>query len=305
MPKLNLLGEKYGLLTVIEEAEQIGGRTAWKCQCECGKEITVITKSLRNGNTKSCGCLHKKAISKDIRNQRFGRLLALEPTEERRNGGVVWKCLCDCGNIHYATAPLLNQGKVRSCGCLQKEVVSKNIKKDITNQAFGKLTAKYPTDKRSCNGSICWCCECDCGNVIDVSVADLISGHVSSCGCLKSKGEAKIQEILINNHINFIKEKAFSNCRFEDTQGLARFDFYLPDYNTIIEYDGEQHFHQTSFYTAEQFNAIQQRDQFKNEYCLKNNISLIRIPYTDYNKLNAEYILERIKEQCTLDLQLL
>ena len=68
MPKLNLLGQKFGMLTVIEEHPKIKNRTAWLCKCECGNQKAVITKSLRNGNTKSCGCLHKKTVSKDLSN---------------------------------------------------------------------------------------------------------------------------------------------------------------------------------------------------------------------------------------------
>ena len=84
-----------------------------------------------------------------------------------------------------------------------------------------------------------WECKCDCGNIIVVFGKYLDNGHVSSCGCLKSLGENKIQEILTKLNISFEKEKTFDSCRFEDTKALARFDFYLPDYNIIIEYDGE------------------------------------------------------------------
>lgn len=125
------------------------------------------------------------------------------------------------------------------------------MRKDLTNQKFGRLTALYPLEQRTINGNIKWCCRCECGNHVDVDVSSLIRGHTSSCGCLKSKGEVLIQKILEQNNIQYIKEKAFPDCRFQDTNGLARFDFYLLDYNIIIEYDGEQHFHKTSFYTQE------------------------------------------------------
>ena len=304
MPKLNLLGEKYGKLTVIAEAPNIGGRTAWLCKCDCGNEIQVITKSLRNGNTKSCGCLHKIAISKDITNQRFGKLVAIQATEQRKNGGVVWECQCDCGEVCYVQLSSLLNGHTRSCGCLQKEKVSQLMRKDLTNKKFGKLIALYPLEQRTANGNIKWCCKCECGNHIDVEASSLINGHTSSCGCLKSKGEALIQKILEENNIKYTKEKAFPNCRFKDTNGLARFDFYLLDYNIIIEYDGEQHFHKTSFYTQEQFENIQQRDKEKTQYCKENNIPLIRIPYTDYNKIDINYLKERIDEECIMDSQL-
>lgn len=55
--KLDLTGQRYGKLTVLGPAENIGTRTAWRCQCDCGKEAIVPTHRLRCGHTKSCGCL--------------------------------------------------------------------------------------------------------------------------------------------------------------------------------------------------------------------------------------------------------
>lgn len=54
--KLNLTGQKFGKLTVLSPAENIGSRTAWLCRCECGRETVVKTYHLRSGHSKSCGC---------------------------------------------------------------------------------------------------------------------------------------------------------------------------------------------------------------------------------------------------------
>ena len=56
MKKLELIGEKFGKLSVIAEGERKAGRTNWVCRCECGGEVTVGVGSLRSGNSKSCGC---------------------------------------------------------------------------------------------------------------------------------------------------------------------------------------------------------------------------------------------------------
>lgn len=53
--KLDLTGERYGTLTVLSPAENIGTRTAWRCRCDCGREIIAKTVYLRNGHVKSCG----------------------------------------------------------------------------------------------------------------------------------------------------------------------------------------------------------------------------------------------------------
>lgn len=65
MPKaLNLLGEVYGDLTVIEKASTRNGKTYWLCKCSCGKEKEVQTCHLRNGSIKSCGCKKNQNIEK-------------------------------------------------------------------------------------------------------------------------------------------------------------------------------------------------------------------------------------------------
>lgn len=58
--KLNLTGQKYGQLTVLAPAENVGSRTAWRCRCDCGKEVVVLTKRLRDGHTISCGCVKER-----------------------------------------------------------------------------------------------------------------------------------------------------------------------------------------------------------------------------------------------------
>ena len=54
--KLDLTGQRFGRLTVIAPAENIGSLTAWLCRCDCGRETVVPTKRLRDGHRTSCGC---------------------------------------------------------------------------------------------------------------------------------------------------------------------------------------------------------------------------------------------------------
>ena len=140
-----------------------------------------------------------------------------------------------------------------------------------------------------------WLCKCQCGNELIVSASNLKSGNTKSCGCLiKSAGESKIEELLTQNNIIFEAQKTFDSCRFNLTNALARFDYYLPAYNILIEYDGIQHFKQRN--GREELSKIQERDRYKTQWCKENNIPLIRIPYTDYNKLSIEYLLKLIEE---------
>ena len=55
--KLDLTGQRFGRLTVLRPAENVGTRTAWLCRCDCGRETVVLTSRLRSGHTRSCGCI--------------------------------------------------------------------------------------------------------------------------------------------------------------------------------------------------------------------------------------------------------
>lgn len=92
--------------------------------------------------------------------------------------------------------------------------------------------------------------------------------------------------------MNYIREYSFDDCRHIN---LLFFDFYLPNYNCCIEYDGEQHYKKTKF-SHDDFGKRKIRDEIKNKYCDKNKIKLIRIPYWEYNKINEQYLLKKIEE---------
>ena len=85
----------------------------------------------------------------------------------------------------------------------------------------------------------------------------------------------------------------FKDCIY---QAQLRFDFYLPDYNCCIEYDGIQHFKRTNF-SHDNFEERQKRDEIKNQYCKDNNIVLIRIPYTDLDLIDRQYLLDKFKNK--------
>lgn len=128
----------------------------------------------------------------------------------------------------------------------------------------------------------------------------MVSGDVASCGCQSfiSKGEDKIKQILTNLNVNFIRQYTFDDC-VSDKNAKLRFDFYLPDYNLCIEYDGEQHFRPTSYFGGEEtFQRRMELDKVKNEYCRNNNIHLIRIPYTSFKDIDENYINSLLSREC-------
>ena len=123
-------------------------------------------------------------MANDISNQRFGRLVAIKPTAERKYESVVWECQCDCGNITYATHTVLSLYRKTSCGC-----------------------SRY------------------------------------------SNMENYILDVLSEYKINYIPQARFFDCK--NIYPLP-FDFYLYDYNTIIEFDGKQHSEPIEFFGGEE-----------------------------------------------------
>lgn len=129
-------------ITVLKrDTENKSKITKWICQCECGKIFSVDGTKLRNGWTKSCGCLQKEITSKrtrtDLTGQQFGYLTVIKPIGTYGHT-VLWECKCKCGNIKQATSNNLLNGQTLSCGCLKsygEALVSNYLKEnDISFQ---------------------------------------------------------------------------------------------------------------------------------------------------------------------------
>lgn len=228
----------------------------------------------------------------DLTGKTFGKLTVTgrdyETQQRKKDREVWWHCTCECGNVDYsARGHDLRDGKILSCGCLRKEN-TRNIKfKDITGQRFGKLIVLGPSPKKGdCSY---WTCQCDCGSpAIEVAVRHLNSGATTSCGCNKSKGELRIIQILNELEIDYIQQK-----EFEDLVNInaLKFDFYLPQYNIAIEYNGIQHYEAIDYFGGEKrLQSQQECDKIKVDWCNSHGIKLLVIPYTDYSKLSIEYL---------------
>lgn len=131
-----------------------------------------------------------------------------------------------------------------------------------------------------------------CGRVFTQKVND----HFSGCGCSvcnQSKKENFIESILNSSNILHEKQKTFEDCKFKNK---LKFDFYLPEYNVCIEFDGIQHFKPINFFGGKKAFDLQIiKDNIKNEYCLNKKIKLIRFNYEqdiEYIKNNLLYLLK-------------
>lgn len=230
----------------------------------------------------------------DLSKEKFNRLQPLYKIGSNDKNQIVWHCVCDCGQYVDAIASKIKNGYIKSCGCLTKEINSSRMITTIPKyKKFRRLTYLGEYKHNENKTRILRKCKCSCGSIIWVETSKLLSGHTMSCGCLSSKGEEKISSILIENSIFFEKEKTFNSCRFNDTNALARFDFYIPTKNYLIEFDGKQHFfsENAGWNNNENLLNIKRRDKYKNKLCKENNIPLIRIPYTHYEDLVLEDLL--------------
>lgn len=228
----------------------------------------------------------------------INKLTVLSMSNNRTpSGSIKWICKCECGNICEVDGVRLRSGKAKSCGCESVKALEKGRGlnfKDLSGQIFGKLKVlKRIEDKiYKERAFVQYECECECGNHVKVISDNLKSGNTQSCGlCGKnSHGNIKINKILTDANIPFEREKKFNNCK---DKSLLPFDFYVNN-QYLIEFDGKQHF--TEEDTIFDTETTQKHDKIKNDWCLQNNIPLIRIPYTHYEDLKLEdLILETSK----------
>ncbi len=119
----------------------------------------------------------------------------------------------------------------------------------------------------------------NCNNSFIQSPINHLKGK-SGCKCPSSSGERIINNYLIENKIDFVREKKFKNCKYIN---CLPFDFYLPELNILIEFDGKQHhvFVEHFHKTEQKFKIQQEKDAIKTQYCIDNKIELIRIRFDE------------------------
>lgn len=172
---------------------------------------------------------------------------------------------------------------------------------NLVGQTFGKLTVIAKSERKDTGGKTMYDCECECGGTITVRGTNLTPkkgetvGRVTSCGCAGSVGETNIIKILIENGKTFAREYTFPGLTSKKS---LRFDIAVMNDNNelayLIEFDGEQHFPEgvtgQGWNTMENYESTHKRDITKNTYCHKNNIPLIRIPYTERYTMTMEML---------------
>ena len=161
---------------------------------------------------------------------------------------------------------------------------------DYITSTRGNLTKHIKQIHLRIQDKKCDTCEFKC------SAVDTLTRHKLTCGVSTriSSGEKKIIEILNVMNIVHVYDKTFEQLTLECKQNL-RFDFYVPEFKCVIEFDGQQHFRPVNFggmpdeKAQQAFERTVQHDNIKNEFCARNGYDMLRIKYNDY--LNVERIL--------------
>jgi len=174
----------------------------------------------------------------------------------------------------------LNGIKCRKCSSEELSVKKTKSLEDFIEDARKVHGDKYDysnVDYKNSNTNINIICKKH-----DFEFPQTPANHLKGNGCpicAESKGEKYVANILNNRNITYVRQKRFKDCK-----GFCKtlsFDFYLPDYNILIEYDGRQHFEPINKWGGnDSLKKQQMYDTIKNEYAKRNNIKLIRIPYT-------------------------
>lgn len=291
------IGRKINHLEIVDikhvTNKQGHNKSKFLCCCDCGNYKLMDPYSVVGGKSKTCGCgaissRYGREHKKDISGDRFGKITVVSDSGKRAaNGSVVWECLCDCGATVELPASSLTRGYATSCGC---DKVHQNTK-NIVGKVFGFLTvADIDRGRERKKGDkLRWACDCICGNRISVTTSDLTSGNTMSCGCMQmSSHEQHIANLLDYVGLKYERQKRFCDCK--NIKPLP-FDFYIPELNVALEYDGRQHYEPVEIFNGDYgFERTRRSDAIKDKYCQDNGIQLIRIPYTMNNTEICEII---------------
>lgn len=258
----DLTGIRVGKLTVIKLDPEMhitsGGNRIykWICQCDCGNITSVSGLALKEGKTKSCGCLQAKRMKKsyeeykkiyqpvydnatgkfkDLKGQRFGKLVAKSRVENSNAQRARWLCQCDCGCETIVQTSNLTNGHTQSCGCIDS----------VGEMKISKILQKYNVEYKK-----------------EYTFKDCRDKHPLPFDF----GILKDDELLCL--IEYDGSQHFSVSRFN---GMT-WERAKSSYETGLLHD-----------------------EMKNNYCKKNNIPILRIKYTQINEIEA-LIIQFLKD---------
>lgn len=239
-------------------------------KCQCNKCEYIFSDNHRNLTYKKFNCKYCDLIQKsNLISDGLVRLIKIS--------GTIVTLQCTKSNHVYKQDKrnLLSGRKCEQCRKTNKKIQHNELLqkfKYIHGDFFEYDISEYKTLHSKIK------IKCKKGH----SFLQKVSNHLQGKGCpicRESTGERKIRILLEEYKIKFVTQKKFECCKFINP---LPFDFFLPDFNILIEYDGLQHFQPIKQFGGEsEFIKTLKKDKIKTEFCLNNNIKLIRISYKD------------------------
>ena len=288
--------------------EYVTSKTKIKCVCkECGYEFYSLPYNISRGH--GCTqCEHNKGFEKRRKSQdEFQQelncmSLDFVVLDKYYNAKTKLKCQClVCGTewYSYPTNIILGQKCPR---CTMNDVkVKQTMSKTEFIEKVHKINSQIEVIGEYTNNATPIECKClKCENSFKIIPRNLLTRATCPI-CTISKGENEINKWLFNHNIAFEQQKTFDNL-YGIGGGRLRYDFFLPDYNMLIEYNGIQHEKPVDFgakgksFSENQYNKQKENDEIKRQYANQNDITLLEIWYYDFDRISEILSKELIKK---------
>lgn len=275
-------------------------QTKLEIECKCGKIFTTDFMHFKRGRTipkQQCDiCSGYKPYNIKTVQEIANKSNCIFLDTKYKDKDTLYNFKCKCGKIFQKSLSNFLKGQTKCNFCVFGRETQKLSEEDMRThiEKIGGKMIERNIDKKIKM-------QCKCGRTFYATYDKIIIRHkilCNKCSNSKSIAEIKSEQYLEDNKINFVSQYIFSDLKTEKN-GYLRFDLAIFKENKLIcliELDGEQHY-KIGFYskTEEDLKWIQTRDEMKNNYCVKNNIHLYRIPYWNFNHINEE--LEKILKQ--------
>lgn len=292
----------------------------WWCVCDCGTFKTVKETHLKSERIKSCGCYSSEVLSEiksEVKTKSFydwcvenNKIELLKLWDYNKNTKAPSDvCYASEKKYYFKCYNGIHESELKSICVFTKNIRPSNIwceecasfiywgKSNICEDFIDKyIYEKNKIDKikklrKHSKVKIKMICQNKyCRRAYPISCSKFV--HNRRCPyCSSSRGELKIREFLELNFIKNINQKTFDGLIGLNGGNLS-YDFYLPDYELLIEYQGEQHLAPIEYFGGDkEFKKQKNHDRRKRKYAEKNGIKLLEIWYWDFD--NIEHILKK------------
>lgn len=304
-----------GITFVDDFANYRTTTTKLKFQCvKCGSIFTRTNRDVFRKKQIYCPkCSIEIGSQKQITNQEkfiqqcyeVGAIFA-DDFNQYKSGKTKLKFQCPiCNNIFIRKCNSVINGKQIHCRICAYKVTGLKLTKDIETVITQLKEKGFQYISGYVNLTTKCTVKCHCGKIFKTYPRYIISGWTKSCGCLISNGENIISSTLDRYQIAYAQQKTY-NGLYGTGNGLLKFDFYLPNHNTCIEYNGEQHYQPIDFSSRKdkykqaqiKFSKVKQHDKLKRDFCKANDIKLIVIKYTQLDQIE-EILRKKLKLHLT------